>query len=58
MVIHIEDVNDNLAIFDNDNLNITLHEHMDNGQEVIKLNATDLDKVSTILDILFFNFFY
>ena len=46
MIINIEDVNDNLAEFGDSNLNLTLPEHPQNGLEVIKMNATDKDKVT------------
>ena len=46
MIINIEDVNDNLAEFADSNLNLTLPEHAQNGLEVIKMNATDKDKVT------------
>ena len=48
MIINIEDVNDNLAEFVDSNLNLTLPEHPQNGLEVIKMNATDKDKVPLI----------
>ena len=48
MIINIEDVNDNLAEFADSNLNLTLPEHPQNGLEVIKMNATDKDKVPLI----------
>ena len=48
MIINIEDVNDNLAEFADSNLNLTLPEHPQNGLEVIKMNATDKDKVPII----------
>jgi len=46
VIIKIEDINDNLAEFETDNLNLTLAEHVNNGLEVLKMNATDKDKVS------------
>ena len=46
VIINIEDINDNLAKFDDLSLNLTLPEHLANGLDVIKMNASDRDKVT------------
>ena len=48
MIVNLEDINDNLAEFESLNLNLTLPEHSHNGLEVIRVNATDKDKVSSV----------
>ena len=46
VIINIEDINDNLAKFDDLSLNLTLPEHLANGLDVIKMKASDRDKVT------------
>jgi hypothetical protein len=48
VIVNLEDINDNLAEFETLNLNLTLPEHSHNGLEVIRVNATDKDKVSFV----------
>jgi len=51
VMINIVDINDNLAEFEHTSLNLTLPEHSPNGLEVIKVNATDKDKVTIIAKV-------
>ena len=49
MIVNVDDINDNFAEFETDNLNLTLMEHVANGLEILKMNATDKDKVGFAL---------